>query len=169
VHAREGLDIGWRSITVSTCGILPEMERLSEDYPQVNLAVSLHGPNDEIRDKLIPMNKKWPMAELLRACRKHTELTGRRITFEYALIKGVNDSPEHGEELARRLGRMLCHVNLIPLNKVEENKLHGSDRKKAEEFKKQLEAKGIPVTIRREMGADIDAACGQLRNLRLKG
>ncbi len=163
VHAEEGLNIGLRSITVSTCGIIPKMEEFAEDFPQVNLAVSLHAPNDKIRDTLIPMNKKYPIKPLLETCRKHTEKTGRRITFEYALIKGINDKESHARELAERLAGMLCHVNLIPLNTVSELPFEGADRKAAEHFLALLEAKGIQATIRRELGSDIDGACGQLR------
>lgn len=163
VHAKEGLNISLRSITVSTCGIIPRMEEFAEDFPQVNLAVSLHAPNDKIRDTLIPINKRYPMKPLLEACRSHTEKTGRRITFEYALIKDVNDKESHARELAERLAGMLCHVNLIPLNPVEELNFQGVDRKSAERFLGLLEGKGIQATIRRELGSDIDGACGQLR------
>lgn len=163
IHTKEGLNIGLRSITVSTCGVIPKIEEFGQDYPQVNLAISLHAPNDIIRGKLMPINQKYPMNELLKACKQHVELTGRRITFEYALVKGVNDSERNAEELAARLRGINCHVNLIPLNKVVETGLNGTDRNTGERFMQVLEKRNIQVTIRRELGSDIDAACGQLR------
>lgn len=162
-NSENGLNIGMRSITVSTCGIIPVIQKFAEDFPQVNLAVSLHAPTDEIRNLTMPINKKYPMGELLRAVKEYTEKTGRRVTFEYALVKGLNDSREHCNMLAGALRGILCHVNLIPLNNVEENNLKGSSRKHAQEFKMQLENLGITATVRRELGSDIDAACGQLR------
>lgn len=162
-HAKEGLNLSLRSITVSTCGIIPKIEAFGEEYPQVNLAISLHAPNDEIRNRLMPVNAAWPMGPLLSACRRHTEKTGRRITFEYALIRGINDKRAHAEELAAKLSRMLCHVNLILLNPVSEYEFKGTERRDAEQFLAILANKGIQATIRREMGSDIDAACGQLR------
>jgi 23S rRNA (adenine2503-C2)-methyltransferase len=163
IHAKEGLNMSLRAITVSTCGIIPKIEAFGRDFPQVNLAISLHASNDEIRSRLMPISRKYPMDELLKACRKHTEMTGRRITFEYAMIEGINDRKTHGEELARKLQGMLCHVNLIPLNPVSEREYRATDRKSAEAFSKILEDKGIQTTIRRELGTDIDGACGQLR------
>ncbi|GAB1475603.1 23S rRNA (adenine(2503)-C(2))-methyltransferase RlmN [Bacillota bacterium] len=163
IHAGGGLNMSYRAITVSTCGIIPGIEQIGRDYPQVNLAVSLHGPNDLIRDRLMPINRKYPIGDLLDACGAHTKATGRRITFEYALIKGENDSRIHAEELAKRLRHMLCHVNLIPLNPVKERDYKSVTRQSAEAFAKVLEDKGIQVTIRRDLGADIDGACGQLR------
>ena len=163
IHEKEGLNMGLRSVTVSTCGLIPQMEQFARDYPQVNLAVSLHAPNDAIRDTLMPVNRSYPMNELLTACRRHTEKTGRRITFEYALIQGINDGEVHAKELAKRLSGMLCHVNLIPLNVVEGGSFSGVERKVAERFLAVLESKGIQATIRRELGSDIGGACGQLR------
>lgn len=163
VHEKDGLNIGMRSITVSTCGLIPKMSDFARDFPQVNLAVSLHAPNDTIRNKLMPVNRRYPMDELLKACRQHAAQTGRRITFEYALVKGLNDSDRNAEELAARLRGINCHVNLIPLNRVDETGLSGTERTDAERFRDLLEKRGIQVTIRRELGADIDAACGQLR------
>ena len=119
IHDSRGLGLSYRSITVSTCGIIPKIEAFARDFPTVNLAISLHAPNDEIRDQLMPINKKYPIADLLAACKDHTELTNRRITFEYALIDVINDREEHAKALAKLLAGMLCHVNLIPLNKVE--------------------------------------------------
>ena len=163
VNSKEGLNISMRNITVSTCGIIPKIESFAEDFPQVNLAISLHAPTDTVRNEMMPVNKSYPMAQLLEKCRWHAQKTGRRITFEYALVKGVNDSMAQAKELARKLHGMLCHVNLIPLNSVEETGLSGTPRKNAESFMRVLEQQGITTTIRREMGSDIDAACGQLR------
>jgi len=163
VHDKDGLNIGMRNITVSTCGLIPKMREIAKDFPQINLAVSLHAPNDVIRNRMMPIGKRYPMDELLAACKRHTELTGRRITFEYALVKGLNDSDKNAEELAARLRGMNCHVNLIPLNRVAETGLHGTERSDAKRFRDILEQRGIRVTVRRELGGDIDAACGQLR------
>lgn len=163
LHAPEGLNLSYRNITVSSCGIVPGIMDFGEDFPQVNLAISLHAPNDEIRSSMMPVSRAYPMDQLLEACREYTKKTSRRITFEYTLVKGVNDQPHHGEELANKLRGMLCHVNLIPLNAVQESGLHTTERKDAEQFRDLLEAKGIPATIRRELGDDIDGACGQLR------
>ena len=163
VHHKAGLNIGMRSITVSTCGILPKIEVFAKEFPQVNLAISLHAPNDQIRDLTMPINKKYNMEQLLKACRDYVEETGRRITFEYALVSGVNDQAVHAEELAKRLKGMLCHVNLIPLNNVTESSFSGASRVQASQFQAQLEKLGIQATVRRELGSDIDAACGQLR------
>lgn len=163
VHEKDGLNIGMRSITVSTCGLIPKMMDIAKDFPQINLAVSLHAPNDVIRSKMMPIGKRYPMDDLLAACRKHVEATGRRITFEYALVKGVNDSDKNAEELAAKLRGVNCHVNLIPLNRVAETGLYGTERTDAERFRDILDKRGIQVTIRRELGSDIDAACGQLR------
>lgn len=163
VHEKDGLNIGMRSITVSTCGLIPRMMDIGRDFPQINLAVSLHASNDVIRKKLMPIAVKYPMDELLKACSKHAEMTGRRITFEYALIKGLNDSDANAEELAKKIRGINCHVNLIPLNRVDETGFAGTDRALAEHFRDVLEKRGIQVTVRRELGSDIDAACGQLR------
>ena len=163
IHEKDGLDIGMRSITVSTCGLIPKMAEIAKDLPQINLAVSLHAPNDAIRNKLMPIGKRYPMDELLAACSRHIAQTGRRITFEYALVKGINDGESQAAELAARLRGMNCHVNLIPLNRVAETGLSGTERTNAERFRDLLEKRGIQVTIRRELGSDIDAACGQLR------
>ena len=168
----KGLGISMRNITLSTCGIVPMIRRFAEELPQVNLAISLHAPNNETRDNMMPINKKYPLEELLPACAEYVKLTGRRITFEYALAAGVNDNRGNAEELSGLLRHYfrernetggLCHVNLIPLNKVKETGMEGSDRKRAEDFRDYLINSGIPATIRREMGADINAACGQLR------
>ncbi|MEE1038370.1 MAG: 23S rRNA (adenine(2503)-C(2))-methyltransferase RlmN, partial [Eubacterium sp.] len=163
INAKEGLNIGMRNITVSTCGLVPKIEEFAKDFPQVNLAISLHAPNDAIRSSMMPVNNKYSIDTLLDACRKYVEITNRRITFEYTCVDGKNDSKENIEELASKLKGMLCHVNLIPLNKVVESGMEATTRKRAEEIAAVLEKKGIPATVRRELGADIDGACGQLR------
>ena len=163
INDRNGLDIGMRNITVSTCGLVPKIARFAEDFPQVNLAISLHAASDEMRSEIMPVNKTYPMETLLEACKDYTEKTSRRITFEYTLVKGVNDSTEHAKMLTSRLRGMLCHVNLIPLNKVEETGYDTTERGAVIQFQKVLNENGIPATIRRELGDDIDAACGQLR------
>lgn len=163
LHDERGLNIGLRNITVSTCGLLEKIERFAVDLPQVNLAVSLHAPSDEIRRRIMPIANSCTISELMSVCRKYTEATHRRITFEYALIKNINDSPENAKMLAKIVKGMLCHINLIPLNIVEEKEYRGSARKHAVEFAEILSDAGIEVTIRRELGSDISAACGQLR------
>lgn len=163
INDEAGLNIGMRSITVSTCGLIPRMADIASDFPQINVAVSLHASNDAIRNKLMPISRRFPMDELLKECIQHIQKTGRRITFEYALVKGVNDNDRQAEELAVRLRGINCHINLIPLNNVDETGFKGTDRSDAERFRSILEKRGIQVTIRRELGSDIDAACGQLR------
>ncbi|MCL6635982.1 MAG: 23S rRNA (adenine(2503)-C(2))-methyltransferase RlmN, partial [Peptococcaceae bacterium] len=163
IGAPYGLHIGYRHITVSTCGLVPQIRALAEEKLPVTLAVSLHAPNDPLRDTLVPLNRRYPLNELLAACRRYIEAAGRRVTFEYALIAGVNDSPEQAGELGRLLKGMLCHVNLIPANEVLERGVKPSPPKQVEQFKKVLEKMGVNATVRRELGADIDAACGQLR------
>ena len=163
INDKNGLNIGMRNITVSTCGIVPAIDRFGDDFDQVNLAISLHHTNDESRSALMPINRKYDMKTLLDACRRYAEKTSRRVTFEYTLVKGVNDSKEDAKALAGLLKGTLCHVNLIPLNEVKDTGLKTTEREKALEFQKTLEGLGIPATIRRELGDDIDAACGQLR------
>jgi len=163
IHSEDGMNLGLRSITVSTCGIIPKIKEFAKDYPQVNLAISLHAPNDRIRSQIMPINKKYGIDELLLECKEYIKITGRRITFEYALVKGINDSDKNAEELASKLRGMICHVNLIPLNKVEESSFQGTEREVAEKFRDYLMKRGIEATIRRELGSNIDAACGQLR------
>ena len=158
-----GLALSRRNITVSTCGIIPFMTKFSEDLPQVNLAVSLHASNDEIRNKIMPINKRYNISDVISASKEYVKRTGRRITFEYALIHGVNDKQEDAYELAGLLKGINCHVNLIPLNTVSEFNYKSTGRKDLDSFKDILEEKNIQVTIRRELGSDIDAACGQLR------
>lgn len=163
VNDKNGLNIGMRNITVSTCGLVPMIERFGDEFPQVNLAISLHGTTNEIRGGMMPVNNKYPIEVLIAACKEYTEKTGRRITFEYTMVNGVNDSDADADRLAGLLRGMLCHVNLIPLNKVAESGFDTVSRKRAGEFAEILEKQGIPATVRRELGADIDAACGQLR------
>lgn len=163
IHSPDGMNMGLRNITVSTCGIIPKIKEFAKDFPQVNLAISLHAPNDKIRNAIMPVNKSYGVEDLLSVCKQHIEKTGRRITFEYALVKGINDSEKNAEELAAKLRGMICHVNLIPLNRVAESGLKGTDRVDAERFRDYLIKRGIEATIRRDLGSDIDAACGQLR------
>lgn len=163
VNNPEGINIGSRHISLSTCGLVPEILRLAKEKFQLTLSISLHAPNDEIRGTTMPVNKKYSIDKLIEACKIYTEETKRRITFEYALIDGVNDSAENAAELARRLKGMLCHVNLIPVNSIKNGKYKKSSREKIESFQKILSKYGIEATVRRELGSDISAACGQLR------
>ena len=158
-----GLHISQRNLTVSTCGLVPKMYDLAEDKLQITLALSLHAPNDVKRRELMPVANRYSMDEVLEACRNYFEKTGRRITFEYSLVAGVNDSQEDALQLAERIGSLNCHVNLIPVNHIKERSFIRSTRQAVENFKIKLEKCGINVTIRREMGSDIDGACGQLR------
>lgn len=159
-----GYGLGMRNITVSTCGIVPMIERFGRDFPQVNLAVSLHASNEERRKQLMPVAMAYGYDELISACRSYAEKTGRRVTFEYSMIDGVNDSVQTANELASHLKGWQTHVNLIPLNKVEGRSYNAAVNSNIMHFKKTLENAGIAVTVRRTLGADIDAACGQLRN-----
>ena len=163
INDKRGLNIGMRNITVSTCGLIPQIKAFSNDFPKVNLAVSLHAPNGATRAELMPTAKKYGYPDLLQVCREHTIKTGRRITFEYVLINGKNDDKKSADELAENLKGMLCHVNLIPMNVIGAAKSVPCGEDKAEQFMRRLSQKGIPVTLRRETGSDIAAACGQLR------
>jgi len=162
-NASWGLGIGYRHITVSTCGLTPQIERLMQEDLPINLSISLHAPNDTIRQRLMPIAKHYPLDELLAACKVYSDTTKRRITFEYNLIDSVNDKPEHARELVQKMRNMLCHVNLIPLNTVPESNLYRSKPDNTQAFADLLKQMGIEVTLRREMGSDIFAACGQLR------
>ena len=166
IHDKKGYDLGLRNITVSTCGLIPKIREFAVDFPQVNLAVSLHAPDQKLREQTMPVAKKYDYDDLMKTCREYTELTGRRITFEYAVIDGVNDSPACAEELASRLKGWLTHVNLIPLNEVRGRNYKTANEKSVASFKKILERNGVAVTVRRTLGSDIDAACGQLRRNR---
>ena len=158
-----GLNLSQRNITISTCGIVPNMKRLAEEGLQVTLALSLHGSNQEKRKVLMPIANKYELDEVLEACDYYFEKTGRRITFEYSLVHGVNDRDEDAVELIQILRPRNCHLNLIPVNPIKERDFQKPSRQSAENFKNKLEKSGINVTIRREMGSDIDGACGQLR------
>lgn len=163
VNHPQGLNISMRHITLSTCGLVEEINRLAEEKLQITLAISLHAVNDDKRSSLMPINRKYDLNALLKACRHYTDMTGRRITFEYALIEGENDHEEEARQLAKKLRGMLCHVNLIPINPVEERGYKASSNKNITRFQKILKDSGVETTIRRELGSDINAACGQLR------
>ncbi len=158
-----GLNISQRNITVSTCGIVPNILELAKEDLQITLALSLHGATQEKRKKLMPVANKYELSEVLKACDAYFKETGRRITFEYSLVHGVNDTDEDAKELTEILKPRNCHLNLIPVNPIKERNFEQPSRKSALNFKNKLEKSGINVTIRREMGADIDGACGQLR------
>lgn len=168
ITAPYGLNIGARHITLSTCGLVPAIRELAARKLPITLSVSLHAPNDELRDQIMPVNKKYPITELLTACREYISITKRRVTFEYALIRGFNDSRELARELGLRLKGMMCHVNLIPVNPVKERGFQKPDPARMRDFQRVLEELGVPAIVRREMGADIDAACGQLRRKALE-
>lgn len=163
ITCKEGINISPRNISLSTCGLVEKIYRLMDEAPHITLSISLHAPNDEIRCGLMPVAKRYKMDSLLNAARDYANNTGRRIIFEYALIKGVNNGIVHAEELSRRLRRISCHVNLIPLNFVKERGLMGVSRESANEFAGMLASRHISATVRREMGADIEGTCGQLR------
>ncbi|MBR2724236.1 MAG: 23S rRNA (adenine(2503)-C(2))-methyltransferase RlmN [Ruminococcus sp.] len=168
VTFEQGLNIGARHITISTCGIVPKIYELADLQIPVNLALSLHAPTDEMRIKTMPINKKYPIDELLKACRYYADNTGRRITYEYAMISGVNDSDECAEKLAELLRGTLCHVNLIPVNPVEGRNYNPSKDKRLTSFVRVLSKYNINATVRRTLGSDISASCGQLRGKNLK-
>lgn len=163
VNHSDGLNIGYRHISLSTCGLVDKIYRLAGENIPITLSVSLHAPNNEIRNKLMPVNKKYPVEELIKACRKYTAATTRRISFEYSLIAGVNDSLENAHELSILLSGMLCHINLIPVNHVEERSFHKGTAADIRRFCEELNRLGMNATIRRELGSDISASCGQLR------
>jgi len=169
LNAPDGLNIGARHITISTCGVVPGIQRLADEGLQFELSVSLHAPNDALRTRLMPVNQRWPLPELLEACRDYTEKTNRIITFEYTLVRGVNDQPEHARELANLLRGWKCRVNLIPLSPVEEFDGEAPDERACEAFRNALESARISTTLRRSRGRQVDAACGQLRLRRLRG
>ena len=163
VNSEDGMNISMRHISLSTCGLVPMIDELAKRKLQLTLSVSLHAPNDSVRNTIMPVNKAYPTEELLAACRRYYEATSRRISFEYAMIDGVNDSKENAKELIRRLKGLPAHFNLIPLNHVEESPLKPSSRSAVQQFQKTLEDAGITATVRRTLGSDIDASCGQLR------
>ena len=163
VSSEQSLNIGTRHITLSTCGIVPKIYELAKYRFQINLAVSLHAPNDELRSRTMPIARAYPMEQLLRACADYFEATGRRVTYEYALISGVNDSDECARELAQKLSGTHSHVNLIPVNAVEGTGFNKSSIKRQQSFADILAGRGIAATVRRTLGSDINASCGQLR------
>ena len=163
ISDERGLNIGKRNLTLSTCGLVPQIYAFADLKPQATLALSLHAPNDEIRRTLMPVANRYPLSEVLEACRYFSRKTGRRMTYEYSLVSGVNDRDEDALALAALLKGDLCHVNLIPVNPVKERSYSRSGRGQVEKFRNILEKNGINATIRREMGRDIDGACGQLR------
>jgi 23S rRNA (adenine2503-C2)-methyltransferase len=163
VNSENGMNISMRHISLSTCGLVPKIDELAKRKLQLTLSVSLHAPNDEVRNTIMPVNKAYPSEELLAACRRYYEATSRRISFEYAMINGVNDTDECAKELLRRLKGLPAHFNLIPLNHVEESPLKPSTKGQVARFQKILEDGGVTATVRRTLGGDIDASCGQLR------
>ena len=163
VNSEDGMNISMRHISLSTCGLVPKIDELAERKLQLTLSVSLHAPTDEIRNTIMPVNKAYPTEELLAACRRYYAATNRRISFEYAMINGVNDTEEAARTLLKRLKGLPAHMNLIPLNHVEESPLKPSTKSAVAKFQKILEDGGVPATVRRTLGGDIDASCGQLR------
>ena len=168
MNSPEGLMIGQRHISVSTCGLVDKIRTLADMKMQITLLISLHAPSDERRSQIMPVNNKFNINELMSACDYYIKETGRRISFEYTLISGVNDTMEEADTLANLVKGKLCHVNLIPVNKVEESGFSKSSRERVEAFKGRLEKHGLVATVRREMGSDINAAYGQLRNKKTK-
>lgn len=164
LHNPLGLGMSYRSMTVSTCGLIPGIDAFAGDMPQTTLAVSLHAPQETLRSRLMPINRKYPLKELMEACRRYTQRTNKRITFEYVLIEGVNDSGRMAESLALLLKGMLCHVNLIPFNGIYRNAFRSASPEVCRRFLRILSDNGIQATLRRELGRDIDGACGQLRS-----
>lgn len=158
-----GFGLGARHFTLSTVGLVPMIDRMAEEPLQINLAVSLHAPHDALRDQLVPINRRYPLGALLSACRRYVARTHRRITFEYALMQGINDQQQHAQDLAYLLRGLLCHVNLIPLNPVAGSSFQPSNRQDTQAFVDVLRAAGIPATLRLRRGIEINAGCGQLR------
>lgn len=163
VNSPEGMNIGMRHISLSTCGLVDKIDSLAQQDLQLTLSVSLHAPTDEIRSGIMPINRKYNVETLLAACKRYFERTGRRISFEYAMIRGLNDTPETADILIKKLRGIAAHVNLIPLNEVAESPLKPSYPDVVRAFQQRLEAHGIPATVRRTLGGDINASCGQLR------
>lgn len=168
INSPEGLGLGQRHITLSTCGLPEKIRELAGYRFQLTLAVSLHAPNDGIRQRLMPVARRYPMDQLLAACGDYSRETGRRVTYEYALMSGINDSRKDAAELSKRLKNTMSHVNLIPVNDVANSSLRRSGKERIEAFANVLLSKGIETTIRRELGSDINAACGQLRGIKIK-
>ncbi|MCI6640258.1 MAG: 23S rRNA (adenine(2503)-C(2))-methyltransferase RlmN [Pygmaiobacter massiliensis] len=163
ISSPNGLNISMRSISLSTCGLVPKIDRLAQEKLGLTLSVSLHAPNDRLRSSMMPVNDVYPVAQLIKACRQYQKTTGRRISFEYAMVKGVNDTPECARQLAHLLQGMGAHINLIPINPVDGSAYSATDAANVERFKQQLIGLGMNATVRRRLGTDISAACGQLR------
>ena len=163
IHHPDGYGLGHRHITLSTCGLVDKIHDLAQENLQITLAISLHAPNDAIRNQIMPVSRKYPMEQLLAAAKQYADSTKRRVTFEYALIQGLNDSDACARELGDKLRHTLCHVNLIPVNEVKEKNYKKSSQETVERFADILREKGIETTVRRKLGSDINAACGQLR------
>jgi 23S rRNA (adenine2503-C2)-methyltransferase len=169
LNDRRGFGLGSRRFTVSTAGLVPGIARLAQERLSVGLAVSLHAANNALRDRLVPLNRRYPLSDLISACREYVERTGRRVTFEYALINDINDNPSQAEELGSLLHGVLCHVNLIPLNPTEDCDYKPSSRARVLAFRRVLNRMSVPNTVRLERGMDIRAGCGQLRSRRPGG
>lgn len=169
VNAKEGLNIGYRHISVSTCGVVPQIYELMKLNIPITLSISLHAPFDDMRSKMMPVNRKYSIQQLLKACTDYQAVTGRRISYEYTLVRGVNDNKRCALELSKLLKRTLCHVNLIPVNKIENGSYDPTDKQNVYAFQKILLDNGINATVRRTLGADISASCGQLRSRQTKG
>lgn len=163
VNDERGLNIGYRHISLSTCGIVPKILELGKLNLPITLSISLHASRDDVRSSIMPVNNTYNISQLLEACKKYQSITGRRISFEYAIIKGVNDTDSHASELATLLKGILCHINVIPVNEVEENSFEKPDTKRIKSFIQTIEKHGITATVRRKLGSDINASCGQLR------
>lgn len=169
VNDKDGINIGYRHISLSTCGLVPEILKLAKENMQITLSISLHATNNATRESIMPVNKKYSIDKLIEACKIYTGETHRRITFEYALIDGVNDTEGNATELASKIKGMLCHVNLIPVNSIENGRFKKSSKERIKAFQNVLSNYGIEATVRRELGSDISAACGQLRRSVLEG
>ncbi len=163
LSSKEGYNKSLRHLSLSTCGVCDKIDALADKKLQLTLSISLHAPNDEIRNAIMPINNKWNVDELIETCKRYIKTTGRRISFEYTMIHGVNDSDDCARQLANLLKGMICHVNLIPVNEVSETSFIKSEKARIANFSNILESKGITTTVRRKLGADIEAACGQLR------
>ena len=168
VNDEHGLNIGYRHISLSTCGIVPKIKELAGLDIPITLSISLHACDDEVRSSIMPVNNTYNISQLLDACKDYQKTTGRRISFEYAIIKGVNDTDAHALKLAKLLKGLLCHINIIPVNKVEENSFEKPDTARIQSFIKTIEKNGITATVRRKLGSDINASCGQLRKNNLE-
>ncbi len=163
ISSPDGVNIGMRNISLSTCGVVPMIDKLAEKKLQLTLSISLHAPNDEMRSKMMPVNDAYPVAQLIAACRRYQETTGRRVSFEYSMVRGVNDSPATAKELAALIRGMGAHVNLIPINPVDGSPYSATDAENVKRFQSLLTDLGVNATVRRRLGSDISAACGQLR------